>query len=112
MIIRKPHTYTADIWSFGISLLELTNKHPPTAQNKIRAMWISAVGVIEPFEDPERWSDNYKDFMARCLEKDPLKRASAGELLKHPFLEQAAHTRKVMRKILTEVFVQRAIGLF
>jgi serine/threonine protein kinase len=36
MIIRKAHTYTADVWSFGISLLELTNKHPPTAQNKIR----------------------------------------------------------------------------
>jgi len=112
MILRMPHTYTADIWSFGISLLELTNKHPPTAQHKVRAMWISAVGKVDPFEEPDRWSNNYKDFMSRCLEKDPLKRGTSAELLQHPFLEQASNTRKVMRKILTEVFVQRAIGLF
>jgi serine/threonine protein kinase len=82
MILRLPHSYTADIWSFGISLLELTNKHPPTALHKVRAMWISAVGKVEAFEEPEKWSTKYKDFMSKCLEKDPDRRSSAEELLK------------------------------
>ena len=71
----------------------------------------ATVGCPQPFDEPERWSSQFKDFTARCLVKDPSKRATAAELLKHPFLEQAADTRKVMQKILSEIFLQKAIGL-
>jgi len=112
MLQRNPHSFPCDIWSFGISILELANKNPPNAQNKIKVMFTTATqGCPHPFDEPERWSDKFKDFTSRCLVKDPAKRATAQELLKHPFLEQAADTRKVMQKILSEIFLQKAIGL-
>lgn len=112
MLCRKKHSYPVDIWSFGISILELANKNAPNSGDKLRAMFtVATEGIKKPFEEPNRWSSNFKDFIGKCLEYDPLKRGTATELLKHPFLEQAANTRKVMRKILSEIFLQRAIGL-
>jgi len=112
MLNRKMHSYPTDVWSFGISILELANKNPPNAQNKIKVMFEHAtVGKPHPFEEPEKWSPDFKDFITKTLEKDPAKRATVAQLLKHPFLEQAANTRKVMRKILSEIFLQKAIGI-
>jgi len=112
MLNRKPHSFPADIWSFGISLLELANIEPPNSQHKVKVMFYHAIqGEPNPFEQPERWSNQFKDFIAKCLDMDPKKRNTAKQLLSHPFLEQASNTRNVMRKILSEVFLQKAIGL-
>jgi serine/threonine protein kinase len=88
-------------------------------------MFITATrGISQPLEESSHWSSDFRDFITKCLSKDPKKRPSADELLqvlpsllfflliqKHSFLLQAANTRKGMRKILTEVFLQRAIGI-
>ena len=37
----------------------------------------------------ERWSDIFRDFVAQCLKKDASKRATAADLLQHPWLEGA-----------------------
>jgi len=112
MINREPHSYPADIWSLGVSILELANKHPPPTQNKVRAMFITGtVGAPHPLEEPAKWSNDFKDFISKCLEKDPAIRGTAKELLKHSFIKQAAHTRSVMRKILSGIFLQKALGL-
>jgi len=112
MIRRKIHSFPADIWSFGVCILELSNKIPPNIQNKVKAMFtVGTVGITQPFDEPEKWSNQFKDFISKCLAFDPNERGTAKDLLKHPFLEQAADTRKVMRNILSEVFLQRVIGL-
>jgi len=112
MIARKLHSYPADIWSFGVSILELANRNPPNCDNKIRAMFnVGTHGIPHPLEEPYRWSDDFKDFISKCLEFDPKKRATAKELLEHSFIKQASNTRKVMRQILSELFFQRAIGM-
>lgn len=126
MINRRKHSYPADVWSFGVSLLELCNRTPPNAQNKIKAMFtVATAGIPEPLEEPKKWSADFHDFIGNCLAFKPSKRGTPKELLKvnightferinwnqHPFIKQAANTRKGMRKILSEVFLQRAIGL-
>lgn len=113
MINRQIYSSAVDIWSFGVSLLELTNRNPPWNESKIKTMFLTATeGMKNPLTDPEKWSDSYKDFLSRVFEMDQFKRATAKELLQHPFLKQAGEARKCMRKILSEVFLQKALGLF
>jgi len=33
------------------------------------------------FKEPEKWSEDFKDFVAKCLVKNPEERATASQLL-------------------------------
>jgi serine/threonine protein kinase len=41
-----------------------------------------------PTLPPGHWSENFRDFLSKCLVKDPAKRADCNLLLTHPFLEK------------------------
>jgi len=113
MIKRKWYGHSADTWSFGISMMELANKNSPANVPKIRAMFNAAtVGFPEPLDTPNKWSSHFKDFLKQCLIIDPKLRPKPADLLKHEFLKQAPNDRKDMERVLTEVFLQKAIALF
>lgn len=57
------------------------------------------------FSKPKLWSKPFLDFVASCLIKDPLKRPSAADLLKHPFLEKA---KDMDRNSLMKDLISRA----
>jgi serine/threonine protein kinase len=104
MIFKKPHSFPVDIWSMAVSIIELANKRPPNSDSAVRAMFTSAVIRPPSLDKPEKWSEDFHNFLGRCLVVDPAKRATASELLQHPFLNKAASTAEMMR-ILKEVFV-------
>jgi hypothetical protein len=52
--------------------------------------------------DHERWSTQFHDFIAKCLLKDPTARATATELLKHPFLANIADRSHDIIKTLAQ----------
>lgn len=71
----------ADVWSLAICLLELANGKPPNRKSPIRAMFYAATeGIKIPHED--KLSDEFKDFLAQCLQIDQTKRATPTELKK------------------------------
>jgi serine/threonine protein kinase len=39
-------------------------------------------------KDADTWTDDFNDFLARCLHLEPSERWSAAKLLEHPFLKQ------------------------
>lgn len=105
MIKHQPHTVLVDIWSLAVSLLELANGRAPHRENGIKAMYLVATeGIQSPLEDTERWSDSFKSFLKFSLQTDPCKRASAEQLLSHPFL-QSAVSREHMAMLLRKIFV-------
>lgn len=67
-------------------------------------------GYPKPFKNPAQWTRDFKDFMSRCLQSDPEERATAEELLQHPFLAKA-DTRKGMKKILSHIFLQNTMEM-
>ncbi|KYR00745.1 protein serine/threonine kinase [Tieghemostelium lacteum] len=111
MIQQKPHSYSADIWSLGVSLLELANRNQIHKKNPVKTMFmVGTEGIKEPFEDPNRWSDQFHDFIRQCLNIDAAKRPSADQLLRHPFLN-CADNKKKMSKILSSIFLKNIVGI-
>lgn len=90
-----------DIWSLGIAAIEMAEGDPPYLDfPPLRALFLIATHGSPSLKEPEKWSDTFKNFLGCCLELDPAKRATAGELLDHPFLKLACPKRNLTPLIL------------
>ncbi|KFM67355.1 Serine/threonine-protein kinase 3, partial [Stegodyphus mimosarum] len=80
----------ADIWSLGITALEMAEGKPPYGDiHPMRAIFMIPTKPPPSFRDPDRWSSEFIDFVSRCLVKNPDERASASELLQHEYIRNA-----------------------
>nr|XP_027114605.1 mitogen-activated protein kinase kinase kinase ANP1-like isoform X2 [Coffea arabica] len=88
-VIRQTgHRFSADIWSVGCTVIEMaTGKTPWSQQYKEVAAFLFYIGTTKEHPPiPEFLSAEAKDFLLKCLEKEPELRPSASELLQHPFV--------------------------
>lgn len=90
VISRLPYGPEVDIWSLGIMVIEMVDGEPPffnepplQAMRRIREM------PPPKFKNSHKVSPRLQGFLERMLVRDPTQRASAAELLNHPFLRQA-----------------------
>lgn len=83
-----------DIWSLGCTVLEMATAKPPWSQYEgIAAMFkIGNSKDLPPI--PDHLSEEGKDFIRRCLQREPSRRPTAAELLQHPFVRNAAPLEK------------------
>ena len=78
----------SDIWGLGIILYQIVYKNLPFASvpggktAKIKAL----TDPTRPVEFGEIADKQLLDTMKKCLEKDPSKRPTTGELLQHPYI--------------------------
>ncbi|XP_015577858.2 serine/threonine-protein kinase OSR1 [Ricinus communis] len=104
-VMEQLHGYAfkADIWSFGITALELAHGHAPFSKYppmKVLLMTLQNAPPGLDYERDKKFSKSFKQMIASCLVKDSSKRPSAKKLLKHSFFKQARSNDYIARKLL------------
>ncbi|PIN04683.1 Ste20-like serine/threonine protein kinase [Handroanthus impetiginosus] len=104
-VMQQIHGYDfkADIWSFGITALELAHGHAPFSKYppmKVLLMTLQNAPPGLDFERDKRFSKSFREMIAACLVKDPKKRPTSEKLLKHLFFKHAHSNEYLARTIL------------
>jgi len=99
-----PYSYKADVWSLGITLIELAQTEPPNNDlNPARVLLRITKSEPPKLLRPKKWSNDFSNFIARCLVKQPKDRANIDELLNHPFVNSTSEADKqVLVKLCAE----------
>ncbi|KAL7748629.1 hypothetical protein RI367_006040 [Sorochytrium milnesiophthora] len=87
---QKEYNYKADIWSFGVTLLEMAQGQAPYAQYPPLKVCMMVLNCPSPRLDDKslqhEYSPAFKELVDMCLERDPKKRPTAEGLLKQSSL--------------------------
>ncbi|XP_068636823.1 mitogen-activated protein kinase kinase kinase NPK1-like [Aristolochia californica] len=87
VILQTGHTFSADIWSVGCTVIEMATGKPPWSQQYQEVAALFYIGTTKSHPPiPDHLSAEAKDFLLKCLQKEPNLRAAASDLLQHPFV--------------------------
>jgi len=88
---QQEYDSKADIWSLGITCLEMALGKPPHF-GTVALSLVSLIPRVPPpvLENEDgRWSSAFMDFVAQCLVKDPKQRPAIGSLQESEFVKTA-----------------------
>ncbi|KAF5377522.1 hypothetical protein D9615_005129 [Tricholomella constricta] len=104
LIQGRQYDSSADIWSFGITALELTQGRPPRSRETPQRVLLRTIQDDPPTLDREggtyKYSRAFKEMVDSCLVKDPSKRPTAQDLLQTPFFKAAKKKSYLVGAIL------------
>ncbi|XP_061638074.1 mitogen-activated protein kinase kinase kinase kinase 5-like isoform X3 [Phyllopteryx taeniolatus] len=101
--IRGGYNELCDIWSVGITAIELAELQPPMFElHPLRVLFLMSKSGYQPpkLKDKAKWSSMFYNFVKAVLVKNPKKRPSASKMLSHMFLSQQSLSRALTLDLL------------
>jgi serine/threonine protein kinase len=97
-VIRESHyDGRADVWSLGITTIEMAEGAPPHANlHPLRAIFVIPTKPAPTLADPDNWSPEMLDFVRCCCQKEPSQRHDSALLSSHPFVKQEVIALRAM----------------
>lgn len=103
-----PYSVTSDVWSLGLTLLEVAKGRFPLENDIAGASIIEVLTLIMTFspkleDDGEtKWTDSFRSFIDYCLKKNPAERASPRQMLSHPWVVYQMKKNVNMEKFIKQ----------
>lgn len=98
-----PYDFKADVWSLGITLLELAHGEPPLADiSPMKALFQIPYRPPPTLKEPGKWSNNFADFLSKCLQINPAQRWSYEQLLNHPWLSIVPANYDILKTMVAD----------
>ncbi|EGR34548.1 serine threonine ste20, putative [Ichthyophthirius multifiliis] len=88
VILNQEYDFKADIWSLGITTIEMATGKPPHYDQKPQVAMKKIINEESPILEGNL-SKQLKNFISCCLKKQPEQRHSAEQLLNHNFIKLA-----------------------
>ncbi|KAI9667067.1 MAG: hypothetical protein M1831_001244 [Alyxoria varia] len=108
VIQENGHDFKADIWSLGITAMELVQGEPPNAELHPMKALFHIPKASPPRLDMNKFSREFRAFVGACLMKDPDKRPTARDLLQHRFINRAGRV-SALKNLITSRHNREAI---
>lgn len=107
LINQQKYDKSIDIWSLGITCIELAEYEPPYI-NYDKSQALLRIKNFPPkgLHKPKKWSKEFNDFVSKCLQVDRYERPTCEELLKHDFIT-IIDKKKLNRKLLILQFLSK-----
>ncbi|GAA6032246.1 hypothetical protein JCM8097_007143 [Rhodosporidiobolus ruineniae] len=107
VVERREYDSKADIWSFGITAIELASGRAPNSlfppAKALSKTILDAPPQLDRDGGKFKYSKAMADMIDSCLQKDPSKRPTAEKLLQHPFFKTAKKKSFLVSAILDEL---------
>ncbi|KAJ3343502.1 hypothetical protein HDU93_008161 [Gonapodya sp. JEL0774] len=86
---NSSYTVSSDVWSLGLSIVEMgLGRYPYPPENSVFAQINHIVEGKPPELPSDRFSEECRDFVKKCLDKVPSRRPTYRQLLAHPWLNR------------------------
>ena len=105
VVSNEKYDTKTDIWSLGITCVELVEGEPPNGSIRPREVMEkirTAPPRVEEIIDTNEHTDEFIDFVGKCLEIDPSKRPTAEQLLNHKFITTLSQGTEYLKNLISK----------
>lgn len=104
VIAGMDYSYGVDIWSLGITIIEMVDSEPPyIEETPLNALNLIVAKGVPEIKNAQKIGEALKAFIDKCLSYDPKKRPTTMELLGHSFLTDSHYKMDILPLLIKQL---------